>query len=239
MGRNSTTRIAPAVMNRGANARIGETAAATQYSSTHRLANLALQWHYPRTMVTTHDPAHDVHLYESDHLLCRRVAQFIADGIRLREAVVAIVTPVHHALIVERLLAMNIDVRQAVAARALQLLDADDVLELFMTDKGPDPALFRARVGHVMREALESRSPARMRVYGEMADLLCQRGLREQAVQLETLGNELAAEIDVTILCAYAASNFPKHILPAEILVQHTHTVNASGERVCVPVTRA
>jgi hypothetical protein len=190
-------------------------------------------------MLTTRVPAHDVHLYDNDQLLCGRVAQFIADGIRLREAVVAIVTPVHHALIVERLLAMNIDVRQAVAARALQLLDADDVLGLFMTDQGPDPELFRERVGHVMREALESRSPARMRVYGEMSDLLCQRGLREQAVQLETLGNELASAIDVTILCAYAASHFPKHILPDDILVQHTHVVNAAGDRVGVSVTRA
>src|SRR3954462_1029087 len=152
------------------------------------------------SMLTTRVPAHDVHLYDTDQLLCGRVAQFIADGIRLREAVVAIVTPVHHALIVERLLAMNIDVRQAVGAGALQLLDADDVLGLFMTDRGPDRGLFRERVGHVMRAALESRSPARMRVYGEMSDLLCQRGLRAEAVQLETLGNELAAEIDVTIL---------------------------------------
>jgi len=190
-------------------------------------------------MSSTHAHCHAVHFYADDHAWCRTVASFIADGVRRREAVVAVVTPLHRAFILEHLLTLGEPVAEMLSTQALRLLDAGDTLRLFMTDAGPDGELFRRHVIGTVRAAAEARSPARVRGYGEMVDLLTQRGHLDHAVQLEQLWNAAAMTLDLSLLCGYARRSFAKQIPPSDILVQHTHLLDADGRVSAVPVPTA
>lgn len=182
---------------------------------------------------------HGVHFYDDERAWCRIAADFIADGLRRHEAIVAVVTPMHHVLILERLLALDRSVGDLLDTQSLQLLDASDTLRLFMRDTGPDAELFHRHVGAIVRRAAESRSPARVRACGEMVDLLCQEGRHEDALRLEILWNELATTEDLSLLCSYKRHSFHKQIVPTAVLVQHTHLLNENGAAVAVPVATA
>ena len=193
----------------------------------------------PPTLPVPGQHFHGVHFYSDERAWCRIAADFIADGLRRHEAIVAVVTPTHHVLILERLLALDRSVGDLLHTQSLQLFDADDTLGLFMRDTGPDAELFHRHVGGIVRAAAESRSPARVRACGEMVDLLCQEGRHEDAVRLEMLWNELAASADLSLLCSYGTRSFHKQIVPTGVMVQHTHLLNEHGEVVAVPVARA
>ena len=64
-----------------------------------------------------------------------------------------------------------------------------------------------------------------MRVYGEMADMLAQRGDFETLMKLEAIGNQLLATMPVHVLCGYSASTFmppPSHRSLIDICCAHT-----------------
>jgi len=186
-----------------------------------------------------HEHFHGVHFYADERTWCRTVAEFLADGLRRHYAIVAIVTPLHHVMILEHLLALDLPLHDLLNTQALQLLDAEDTLALFMRDDGPDADLFHRHLLGIVRTAAESRSPARVRACGEMVDLLAQQGRHEHALRLEMLWNELAAGTDLSLLCGYALRSFHKQIVPTDVLVQHTHMLDADGEPRAVPVATA
>ena len=190
-------------------------------------------------MLSPHVHCHAVHFYADDRVWCRTVAAFIAEGVRQREVVVAIVTPLHRALILQHLLTIGVPVGEVLSTQGLQLLDASDTLRLFMTDAGPDSELFRRHVVGTVRAALESRSPSRVRGYGEMVDLLAQTGHVEHALRLEQLWNEVASALNLSLLCGYAKRSFPKELPPSDIVVQHTHLLDPYGRIGAVPVASA
>jgi len=192
-----------------------------------------------RTLPVPDQHFHGVHFYSDERAWCRIAADFIADGLRRHEAIVAIVTPAHHVLILERLLALDRSVPDLLDTQSLRLLDADDTLRLFMRETGPDAELFHRHVGGIVRAAAESRSPARVRACGEMVDLLCQQGRQADAIRLEMLWNELATTADLSLLCSYATHSFRKQIVPSGVVVQHTHLLNENGAAVDVPVATA
>ena len=192
-----------------------------------------------RTLPVPDQHFHGVHFYSDERAWCRIAADFIADGLRRHEAIVAIVTPAHHVRILERLLALDRSVPDLLDTQSLRLLDADDTLRLFMRETGPDAELFHRHVGGIVRAAAESRSPARVRACGEMVDLLCQQGRQADAIRLEMLWNELATTADLSLLCSYATHSFRKQIVPSGVVVQHTHLLNENGAAVDVPVATA
>src|SRR5205085_11235780 len=81
------------------------------------------------------------------------------------------------------------------------LLDAADTLAAFMVSDAPDPALFDAVVGEVVRRAA-ARGRA-VRAFGEMVALLWDAGNVAGAVSLERLWNTLAHEVAFSLFCAY------------------------------------
>jgi hypothetical protein len=190
-------------------------------------------------MSNPHAHCHAVHFYGDDRAWCRTVAGFIADGVRHREAVIVVVTPLHRALILEQLLRLAVPVGELLRTQALRLLDASETLRLFMTASGPDGELFRRHVGGTIRATAEARSPGRVRAYGEMVDLLAQEGRLDHALRLEQLWNQVAASLDLSLLCGYAKRSFAKEIPPTDLLVQHTHLLDSTGEVSAVPVATA
>src|SRR3989442_3350912 len=77
-----------------------------------------------------------------------------------------------------------------------------------MVGNEPDAERFYSVLGAVIQSSRQGRTRARVRVFGEMVDLLWRGGNRAAAIRLEELWSELARLHSFTLLCAYAMGNF-------------------------------
>ena len=136
---------------------------------------------------------HFVHLYREVDELADEVAEYVDAGLRHGEAAVVIATPQHRAAFLARIACSD--------SSRLRILDAEGTLAKFMANGMPQWNAFHEVVGGLIAE-LRLRHPA-VRAYGEMVDLLWQRGEREAAVRLEEYWNELGRLQTFSLLCAY------------------------------------
>jgi len=153
-------------------------------------------------------PRHLVQFYETDAFLAPAVADFLAQGLRSGEGVVAIATVPHREALVEELRARRVDVERALRTGRLALLDAEETLQELLVDGMPDPSRFEEMVGGEVRAAAGEQRRG-VRAFGEMVDLLWRGGRQAAALRLEELWNGLLARAEgLSLLCAYRMTSF-------------------------------
>jgi MEDS: MEthanogen/methylotroph, DcmR Sensory domain len=142
--------------------------------------------------------AHDhfVQLYQDIGPLAQAVADYVAEGLRRGEAAVIIATPEHREAFLARL-----GGRKALDRDGLKVLDAERTLARFMANGVPQWKAFHEVVGGLIAE-LRLRYPT-VRAYGEMVDVLWQRGERDAAIRLEEYWNDLGKLQTFSLFCAY------------------------------------
>jgi len=131
---------------------------------------------------------HMVQLYSDPEFLVEGVAQYLGTGLRQGEAAIVIARPEHRARF-----ALALEREGLYPSPALRMLDATDDL--------PEWAAFHHAMGGAIAE-LRLQYPA-VRVYGEMVDILWQRGEQQAAIRLEEFWNELGKLQTFSLLCAY------------------------------------
>jgi hypothetical protein len=89
---------------------------------------------------------------------------------------------------------------------SLATWDAHATLERICRDGKPDPELFEAVLGQALTQL--TRDGLRPVAYGEMVDILCERGRFADAIALENLWNGLLARFDASLFCGYASARF-------------------------------
>ena len=136
---------------------------------------------------------HVVQLYEDSAPLADAVAQYVREGLRNGEAAVIIATAEHRQAFLSRIGDCSPD--------QLKVLDAEQTLATFMVNGKPGWGAFRETIGGLIAD-LRLRYPT-VRAYGEMVDVLWQRGEREAAIRLEEYWNELGQVQTFSLLCAY------------------------------------
>ena len=169
---------------------------------------------------------HAVQLYAHDDELVESVGAYLAAGFDLSEPAVVVATPGHTRLFAERLADCGWNAEELVDRGLLVLRDADVVLASLLDDGKPSPVLFEHVIGSLVDE-LSARFPGRqVRAFGEMVDLLCKRGDRPAAAELEELWNRLGERRRFSLLCAYRVDLFDSDaqlsLLP-QICQAHTH----------------
>lgn len=137
---------------------------------------------------------HVVQVYQDDEFLEEAVSGYLRPGLAAGEAAIVIAVPEHCA----RFASLD---PAAVARGQMVLLDAEETLGTFMRDGLPDPRAFHRVIGGAIAK-LRLEHPA-VRAYGEMVDVLWQRGSREAAIRLEEQWNQLLRLQTFTLLCAY------------------------------------
>jgi DcmR-like sensory protein len=169
---------------------------------------------------------HAVQFYADERSLYQTVATFLGEGLVDGQPAILIATPTHRKAIVEHLSARLIDVERARRLGDLVLLDAEEMLSLFMVGGTPNRALFELTVGILLDQAVGGRPHANVRAYGEMVDLLWKAGRLDAAIELETLWNELADRRRFALLCGYAMGHFYKQPrLLEDVCAQHSHVM--------------
>jgi len=166
---------------------------------------------------------HFVQLYKETDELAEAVAEYVVTGLRRGEAAVLIGTPAHRSSFLAR-----IDAAHAVRQGQLTLLDAEETLARFMANGMPQWQAFHEVVGGLIA-ALRLQYPT-VRAYGEMVDVLWQRGERDAAVRLEEYWNELGRLQTFSLFCAYRIDPLDSQAYggPLECVCKaHTHFIPA------------
>lgn len=142
------------------------------------------------------------HLYRTEGELAGSVSRFIAEGLDAGEAVLIIATASHWALFVARLATMpGIDLAGAIVSGQLRIMNADFALSAIMVDGLPQWYRFQETASSIIENS--NKRFGKLRVYGEMANILWQDHNRLGAERLESHWNALSQRYAIVRLCAY------------------------------------
>jgi PAS domain S-box-containing protein len=168
---------------------------------------------------------HVAQLYPSDNVLIESLRMFTTHGLSRGEAVVLVLTPAHQDALLYDLKTAGVDIGHALSSGQLLVQDAAILLTRFMVNAMPDPVLFRFSVGELLARVRGTNHP-RMRVFGEMVDLLWKSNL-PAAIRLEHLWNEVLEESNLSLFCAYAANHVHDHF-PTALRTPHSHIISSA-----------
>jgi hypothetical protein len=169
---------------------------------------------------------HAVQVYQDVGELAESVAAYLVAGFESADPSLVVAVPEHWNRLTEELARSGWAADHLERHGLLVQADAEATLDAFMEDGRPSAAGFERVVGPLL-DRLESRHPGhRVRVFGEMVDLLFLRGEPRAALALEKLWNDLARGRDFALLCGYQLDVFDRasqvEALPG-VCDAHTH----------------
>lgn len=183
---------------------------------------------WPELLEHPGDGDHFVQIYQDEAFLCEAVSEYVGTGLRRGEGAILIATPAHRAVFEQQLERAGLAPAQAIKHGQLVVLDAGDTLDQFTPGGMPDWLTFHALIGGVIAEM--RLSYPNVRAYGEMVDVLWQRGERDAAIRLEEFWNDLAKLQTFSLLCSYHMDNLDAaaYAGPIECVCKvHTHLIPA------------
>lgn len=170
---------------------------------------------------------HAVQLYRDVSELAHSVGAFLAAGFRDGEPAIVISTGEHWSVFAAELDRRGWDSEELERKGLLTRAEAEETLDAFMHEDLPSPERFERIVGGIVDEASARRPGQTIRAFGEMVDVLWQRGEEQAAIALEELWNELAKTRSFALLCGYHLDVFhpdvQREALP-EVIRTHSHT---------------
>ncbi|HEX4929646.1 MAG TPA: MEDS domain-containing protein [Gaiellaceae bacterium] len=173
---------------------------------------------------------HAVQVYRDVGELADSVSKYLAVGFDLGEPAVVIATPEHSGYFEERLAESGWDRARIERHGLLFRADADTTLAAIIDGDRVLAERFDTVVGGLLDQAAAQFPGRRIRAFGEIVDLLCQRGNPAGAAELEELWNRLARRRSFSLLCGYRVDVFDRHaqvsLLPS-ICRSHSHVLPA------------
>lgn len=151
---------------------------------------------------------HIVQLYQDQQFLNRAVCRFAASALANGEGVILVPTAAHWEAFRPRLEAEGVDIEAAKDSGQLTVVDSDELLPQFMRDAMPDAPLFLGLAGDVIAQARGGGRYPKVRWWGEMVNVLWERGDVAASMQLEDQFDHLAHEHEIAIFCSFVMDNF-------------------------------
>ena len=184
---------------------------------------------WDRVLADASGPDHIVQLYQDEDFLSRAVSRFAAGALSSGDAFLLVCTRTHWDAFQPRFEADGVDLDAARQRGQATVFDTDELLSRFMRDGMPDPAIFLPLAADVVAHArAEGRYP-RVRWWGEMVNVLWERGNVAASMTLEDLFDQYVAKKDnVAIACAFLMDNFNgdihERMLP-RLGTNHSHLI--------------
>jgi hypothetical protein len=151
---------------------------------------------------------HIVQLYQDQRFLNRAVCRFAAAAIANGEGVILVPTVAHWDAFRPRMEAEGVDIKAAENRGQLTIVDADNLLPTFMRDGMPDSPVFMGLAANVVSQARGNGRYPKVRWWGEMVNVLWERGEVGASMALEDQFDRLAHEQDIAIFCSFLMDNF-------------------------------
>jgi KaiC/GvpD/RAD55 family RecA-like ATPase len=169
---------------------------------------------------------HAVLVYRDAGELAAAVAAFATAGLDDGEPTLVVATNAHWARIEEALAVLGWDEQRVRRSGLLLHADADATLAELLEDGRATLAGFERAVTTQIDELVERFPGRRLRVFGEMVDLLARLGAVDESQALEELWNTLAEQQSMLVLCGYELDVFDREtqlgVLPG-ICRTHSH----------------
>jgi len=151
---------------------------------------------------------HIVQLYQDQQFLNRAVCRFAAAALANGEGVILVPTAAHWDAFYPRLEAEGVDVKVAQDKGQLTVLDADELLPSFMQNSMPDAPVFLGLASEAIARARGAGRYPKVRWWGEMVNILWERGDVAASMNLEDLFDQLAHQHEIAIFCSFVMDNF-------------------------------
>jgi hypothetical protein len=171
---------------------------------------------------------HVVQLYQDQDFLNRAVCRFAAAALANGEGVILVPTVRHWDAFRPRLIAEGVDVEAAQKRGQLTIVDADETLPRFMHNGMPDSPVFLGLAADVVSRARGGDRFPKVRWWGEMVNILWERGDVAASMNLEDLFDQLAQKHDIAIFCSFLMDNFNGEIhsrLLPRLGENHSHLI--------------
>src|SRR5947208_2043287 len=165
---------------------------------------------------------HIVQLYQDQDFLNRAVCRFAGAALANGEGLILVPTTEHWNAFRPRLEAEGVNVKDAQDHGQLTIVDADELLPRFMQGALPDGPMFLGLAGEIVARARVAGRFPTVRWWGEMVNVLWERGDVAASMNLEDLFDRVAHEQDIAIFCSFVMDNFNGEI--------HTHMLPRLGE---------
>jgi hypothetical protein len=149
--------------------------------------------------------AHFVQFFDSDDTRYEAVAGFLAHGYLSGCPLILIARPRNSKCILDGLEQTGVPVQREAAAGRLTVVDAAGMLRRISRVGSPDATLFDDALGTLVTSAARDGS---VYAYGEMVDILAERGDFADAVTLEQLCNRFLLRRPLSMMCGYSAAHF-------------------------------
>ncbi|HKV92823.1 MAG TPA: MEDS domain-containing protein [Candidatus Angelobacter sp.] len=175
-------------------------------------------------------PVHSVFFYDTDMALVKRLCGMVSSGFDLGKSALIVATHDHCQQLIEALEKSGVDADASMREARLWMRDARGILSQFMVGDRPNPALFLASVGQLLKDAQNSagQNDQNLVVFGEMVALLWNDGNKGGALELECLWNNVLSQTAFHLHCAYPRSLFSKDATGMmNVCESHSHVFGA------------
>jgi len=150
--------------------------------------------------------AHFAQFFNTDGTLVDAASRYLRAAIEADCTCIALITAAHRESIEAQLRSAGLSPDALAAAYIYIALDANRVLESFMSEECPDEHRFHHSMGLLIRQAASRGQP--VRVFSEVGPLLAAKGRIRCAIRVENLWNELTRVHSFTLCCAYLPAIF-------------------------------
>jgi hypothetical protein len=192
----------------------------------HRASGEGDSWESVLANATPHD--HIVHLYQDQDFLNRVVCRFAAAALANGEGLILVPTLAHWDAFRPRLAAEGVDIKGAQQSGQLTVVDADELLPRFMGRALPDGPMFLGLAGEIIAKTRSAGRFTNVRWWGEMVNVLWERGDVAASMNLEDLFDKVSHEQNVAVFCSFLMDNFDgdvhAHMLP-RLGDNHSHLI--------------
>ena len=174
---------------------------------------------------------HVLQLYQEESCLLDALAEFVAAGLRVEEAVLIFGSAPRWELLIDRLQKSGVDARGYAARGQLKLYGVHVLLSNCMSRAGLD----RYKLSRVLGGTLELARMRyeRVRVFSELTDARWRDGDRAGAAAIERTWKPLLGVHDFSLLCACAIDSLEGHTYDGTLQAlcgAHTHVSPAHDE---------
>ncbi len=151
-------------------------------------------------------PQHIVELFDSIESLVETVSAFLGEGLIKGDRALVLMRLAHWNSVASKLTSWHVSLSDAIASGQLTVLDGTRTLARIMPHGSPCRGLFEEVIGKTVRQICAA--GARLRVYGDIMDVLAADGNFQGAHELEKMWSDLTRQEPVTVLCGYSAATF-------------------------------
>ncbi len=178
-------------------------------------------------LTEAHEGHHIAQVYQNEIFLIDAITVFIREGLRAKQSVIIIATKSHWNSFAENLGKNHIDFTRAIAEKQLIVMDAEEILAQLLINNNIEKDVFKRTLDPVIERSTQG-PYSKVRVYGEVVDLLWKKGNLPAAIQLEGLWNDLMKTRSFSLFCSYTMDGLDKDInrgpLP-EVCKTHSHFI--------------